>query len=80
MITPSNITRHELIGLEIKVVRSRNQSLTGKQGKVVDETRNTLIIEENGKRAKLPKQDIVFQAKIHKNNSTKKQQNKYKST
>lgn len=45
MITPKNIVQHELIGLEAKIVDSANPSVIGIKGRVVDETRNTIILE-----------------------------------
>ncbi len=38
---------HELIGEEVEVVKSNNQSQVGIKGKVIDETKSTLNI--NGK-------------------------------
>ncbi|MHC1631362.1 MAG: ribonuclease P protein component 1 [Methanotrichaceae archaeon] len=45
IITPENIFRHELIGLPVEVAESTNLCLAGISGKVVDETRNMLLIE-----------------------------------
>ncbi len=42
MITPSNVVRHELIGLTAEVVKSRNSA--GLKGKIVDESYKTLVI------------------------------------
>ncbi|MFQ5887627.1 MAG: ribonuclease P protein subunit, partial [Candidatus Hydrothermarchaeales archaeon] len=39
-LTPKNLVRHELIGLETEVVDSTNHSLVGLKGTVVDETQN----------------------------------------
>jgi len=47
MITPKNIFRHELIGLPVKVVKSSHKGFVGIEGKVVNETKNTLTIEED---------------------------------
>ena len=60
MITPANLVRHELIGLEVKVVESTNPSQQGLSGKVVDESRNILTIETRKGVKNLPKQDCVF--------------------
>ncbi|MBU2589723.1 MAG: ribonuclease P protein subunit [Nanoarchaeota archaeon] len=65
MINPQNLTKHELIGLEIKVVESTNKSLVGKQGTIVDETKNTLTIKKNGKETKLLKTAIIFETEIN---------------
>lgn len=45
MISSNNIFYHELIGLELKVVDSSNDSLIGIRGTVVDETKKTFLIE-----------------------------------
>ena len=61
MITPHNILRHELIGLKVEIVEAKNKAMVGIKGRVVDETRNTLIIEkENGKEVVIPKDVAVF--------------------
>ena len=57
---PEDITRHELIGLEARVVRSTNESQVGIGGKVVDESRNMLTIESDGKEVSVPKEGSVF--------------------
>lgn len=40
-----NLARHELIGLTVTVVASTDAGLTGLSGRIVDETRNTFLIE-----------------------------------
>ncbi len=60
MIKPSNVTRHELIGLKCEA----NQK-TGKikiDGRVIDETRNTfVIVTEKGKKTLIKdKYNFVF--------------------
>jgi ribonuclease P protein subunit POP4 len=45
MITPENIVRHELMGLQAMVRVASNPQLVGITGKVIDESRNTLILE-----------------------------------
>ncbi|MGL4669145.1 MAG: ribonuclease P protein component 1 [Methanobacteriaceae archaeon] len=44
MLNSSNIFRHELIGLYVKVIESSNKSLIGIKGKVIDETKKTIKI------------------------------------
>jgi len=47
-ITPTFV-QNEFIGLNAKVVKSTNPNYVGITGKVIDETRNTLVIRhENG--------------------------------
>jgi ribonuclease P protein subunit POP4 len=51
MQKPSNITKHELIGLDAKVVSSKNKDVVGVQGKVTDETRETIkLTTPNGEK------------------------------
>jgi len=44
-ITPKNLVRHELIGLQVRVVASSNFSAIGGNGRVVDESRDMLTVE-----------------------------------
>ena len=58
-ITPS-IVQDEFIGLEIKISKSSNPNIVGISGKVVDETRNTLVILHKGERKVIVKDIAVF--------------------
>jgi len=60
MITPKNIVRHEFIGLLVRVTDSANKALIGTEGKVIDETRNTLTIEVAGLEKTFIKDQCVF--------------------
>ncbi len=60
MITKGNILAHELIGLAVEVVRSTDRKMAGMKGEVVDETKNTLVVEIGGKEKTLPKSACVF--------------------
>ena len=44
-ITPDNLPRHELIGLEAEVIDSSDSSHIGRSGKVTDETASMLEID-----------------------------------
>ena len=56
MITPQNIFRHELVGLHVEVVKSSHEGFTGIKGIVVDETKNTIKVEDvNGCEKIIPK-------------------------
>ncbi|KXB02806.1 hypothetical protein AKJ45_00455 [candidate division MSBL1 archaeon SCGC-AAA261F19] len=57
-ITENNLLQHELIGLRAKIVQSTNPSLANKEGVIVDETRNTLVLKENESLKIIPKQDV----------------------
>jgi ribonuclease P protein subunit POP4 len=39
------LRKHELIGLSIVIRRATDPSLVGLRGRVVDETRNTILVE-----------------------------------
>lgn len=54
--TPENLPKHELIGLNVKVEEHSDENIEGLKGKVVDETRNMLVID--GK--KVSKKEAVF--------------------
>ncbi len=59
-LTPRNIIHHELIGLDIKVADSTNSSLIGKEGRIVDETKNMFIVETDVQEKKIPKSSSSF--------------------
>jgi len=58
-VTPA-IVQQELIGLNAKVVRSSHPSYVGIAGKVVDETRNTILILHKNKKKTVIKNTAVF--------------------
>jgi len=64
MRTPSNILKHELIGLQVKVVESKVKSQVGFEGKIVDETRDTLLISTRRGEKKVLKRDVKIQTKV----------------
>ncbi|OYT42225.1 MAG: ribonuclease P [Candidatus Aenigmarchaeota archaeon ex4484_224] len=61
-ITPKNLVRHELIGLKVFVKKCKNKLQEKIRGKVVDETYNMLIIEDerDGREKKIAKKDCIF--------------------
>lgn len=63
-ITKNNIHKHELIGLSAKVISSSDSSLKDISGKIVDETKNTLRFEVDGKEKILLKKGTVLLLKI----------------
>ena len=61
MITPQNIFRHELVGLGVEVVKSSHKDFTGIKGEVVDETKNTIKVEDvEGYEKIIPKNVATF--------------------
>ncbi|TFH50382.1 MAG: ribonuclease P protein subunit, partial [Methanothrix sp.] len=61
-LNPENLARHELIGLEVRVVTSSNSSQIGLSGQVVDETRNTFLLETKAKVLRVAKKNtnLIF--------------------
>ena len=55
-----NAVAHELIGLVAEVARCTDRKMQGIQGTVVDETKNTLVLEARGKEIAVPKRACVF--------------------
>jgi ribonuclease P protein subunit POP4 len=63
-ITPHNILRHELIGLNVRVSRSRDPSVEGVRGTVVDETKNMIAIANKDRKLLIPKHTSTFRFKL----------------
>jgi len=60
MISINNVIKHELIGLPVEIIESRNKFHIGIKGTVVDETKNLLIIETKKKIKKIQKKGTKF--------------------
>jgi ribonuclease P protein subunit POP4 len=58
-VTPA-IVQQELIGLNAKVVRSSHPGYVGIEGKVLNETRNTIVILHEDKKKIIIKNTSVF--------------------
>lgn len=63
-INVHNILRHEMIGLDIRVVGSENITLIGLQGRIVNETKNTLTVKSGERLKKILKAQVVFQVTV----------------
>lgn len=50
----------ELIGEDIEVIHSQNKSMLGMKGRIVDETKMTLVLEYRGARKVLLKNSITI--------------------
>jgi len=57
MITPSNLVRHELIGLRVKADCAEAGHA---EGRVIDESRNMLVIDTKKGEKRMPKEHSVF--------------------
>ena len=61
MVEPKELVRHELIGLEVKIVDSTNKEVVGIRGRVIDETRNILVVEtKDGEEKRFVKEQCTF--------------------
>ncbi len=62
MISEKNILRHELTGLRVKIVDSRNETLNNVEGIVIDETKNMFRIRTKEKEIWVQKDiaDFIF--------------------
>lgn len=58
-VTPAFV-QNEFIGLNAKVMRSTNPNYVGISGKVIDETRNTLVIRHENEDKVVVKNVAVF--------------------
>ena len=60
MISRKNLLLSTFIGLEVEVSNSSQRELIGLKGTVVDETKNLIIIEKDGREVKVPKVSATF--------------------
>ena len=58
-VTPA-IVQQELVGLKAKVIRSSHPGYVGIEGKVLDETRNTILILHKNRKKNVIKNTTVF--------------------
>jgi ribonuclease P protein subunit POP4 len=63
-ITPRNIIRHELIGLNAEVVASPHPGYVGIAGRVMDESAKMLYIESGREVKAVPKAAATFRFKL----------------
>ena len=59
-----NVRKHELIGLQVAILRSPDPSLVGVRGLVVDETRNTLVVKAGDREKRVPKEGARFRFEV----------------
>jgi ribonuclease P protein subunit POP4 len=54
------LRKHELIGREVTIVEATDPGLVGTTGRVVDETKNLLVVAAEGRARKIPKHGTRF--------------------
>jgi ribonuclease P protein subunit POP4 len=60
-LTPETLPRHELVGLDVRVVAASNPEVIDLDGRVVSETTRTLGIEHDGRVSHVPKDCATFE-------------------
>lgn len=55
-----NIYNNNWLGKNLNVIHSNDETLVSKQGLVIDETKKTITIQEDGRLVKLGKSSIKF--------------------
>ncbi|MBW6451819.1 MAG: ribonuclease P protein subunit [DPANN group archaeon] len=60
--------RSELIGLEIKIIKSTNNMILNIKGKIIDETKKTITIQTDTQRIIIIKENCVFEIITRDNN------------
>jgi len=64
VLTPASLVRHELIGLNAKVLKSTNPANVGLEGRIIDESYKTISLRVNGKEKKVFKENVVLQIEL----------------
>ena len=58
--TPRDLPRYELIGLDIEVLQHSNPHSILLSGRVIDETKKTIVLKNNKKRKRIEKKTGIF--------------------
>jgi ribonuclease P protein subunit POP4 len=64
MITPGNVLRHELIGLNVLVVNASNPAQVGISGLIIDETKSMITIQTSAGLKHVPKKYSTFRVTL----------------
>lgn len=64
MITVQNLLAHEWIGLQVTIKENSDPRVIDVAGSVRNETRNTLTIENQGRKLRVPKAHSLFVVKL----------------
>ncbi|MBS3062085.1 MAG: ribonuclease P protein subunit [Candidatus Diapherotrites archaeon] len=60
-ITEKNLAGHEWIGLDAVVIASTDPGRVGKKGRIVGETKNTVVLESDSREIVLPKKEVKLE-------------------
>jgi ribonuclease P protein subunit POP4 len=61
MLAPETLVRHELAGLSVRVVDATHEGYVGIEGRVVDETANTLLVGRDSGVVQVQKAGTTFE-------------------
>ena len=59
-----DIPKQEFIGLEVEIADATNKDMKGIKGKIIDETKNTFVIEHNNKTKVVLKEQVTLNVKM----------------
>ena len=60
-----DLIKGELIGLKTEIADSKNKANIGIKGKIIDETKNTIVIQNKNKQKRLFKNNITLKLKLN---------------
>lgn len=63
-ITRHNLHKHELIGLSARILKARDPSHMDMAGRIIDETKNTIVLDSSGTERRVPKKGTVLKIDI----------------
>lgn len=71
MISRDNVLVHEWIGLNARISKCSCREMEGIRGRIIDETRNTLVLEDGqGNVKRIPKKTCAFELEFAPGNWT----------
>ena len=65
MMNEKTLARDELIGLQVKIKECKDPTWKGRNGTIIDETKNTLLIEIDDQQKRIVKNTAIFEFNIH---------------
>lgn len=64
-INPDTLIQNELIGLNVEIIQCTNPYVQNIKGKIIDETKNMLIIRQRGVNKKVIKKNTVLKFRLN---------------
>lgn len=59
-----NLLKYELIGLNAEIIESKNRDNIGIKGKIIDETKHTLVVSQGKKQKRFMKKNIKIKINV----------------